>query len=219
MTANPRRASKGRALAWAGLAMSLAMAACGPRPEPAPPPPVAPKPPPIPARGPVTNGGAIDGVVSYAGPLTDESVAITRDPMACGAHDGAATRPAGALLVAEGRLGNVVAWLDGVPQGKPLPSSTVIIENIGCAFVPRVAIGFVGGKVAASNSDSILHDTSLAYVDDGTSIGHLALPGAGSRIERTLRRPGLVAVRCETHDWMQGWLHVMDQPYAAITDV
>jgi hypothetical protein len=79
-------------------------------------------------------------------------------------------------------------------------------------------VGFVGGKVAAANSDPVLHTTSLAFAADGKAIANVALPGAGARIERSLRRAGLVSVRCDTHEWMQGWLHVFEHPYATITD-
>ncbi len=30
-------------------------------------------------------------------------------------------------------------------------------------------------------------------------------------------RPGLVQIMCDTHDWMNGWIAVLDNPYYAIT--
>jgi uncharacterized protein (DUF2141 family) len=36
-------------------------------------------------------------------------------------------------------------------------------------------------------------------------------------IKKTISRPGLVEVECDAHDWMKGYLYVMDHPYSAVT--
>ena len=166
----------------------------------------------------VGDGGRIDGVVRYEGSEIDTNIAITKDIASCANASSWLTRAAGTLVVSDGKLANVVIWLDGISSGKPLFPGTVSFDNVGCEFVPHVAVGFVGGKVAAHNSDPILHDTSLSFVADGKSLANVALPGAGARVEKNLRRVGIVAVSCGVHEWMQAWLHVFDHPYATVTD-
>ena len=39
-----------------------------------------------------------------------------------------------------------------------------------CTFTPHVSIGHVGGKIAAKNSDPVLHNTNLKLKEKGRVI-------------------------------------------------
>lgn len=202
------------------------LAACGggstPAPSPAPAPAPKPAEPAAPLSsytgGPVTDGGTISGTTTYAGTETDTTVTINKDNQACEMHPGESAHAAETLVVADGKLANVFVWIDGITKGKDVPAGTVTIDNIQCRFTPHCVVGRVGGKVAAKNSDPILHNTNLSFVEGGKSIANIALPTQGQTVEKDLRKPGLVNVKCDAHAWMQSWLLVADHPYAAVTD-
>jgi hypothetical protein len=44
------------------------------------------------------------------------------------------------------------------------------------------------------------------------------MPKQGMKVERPLKKPGLVRVECDSHGWMLAWIYVADNPYYAVTD-
>jgi hypothetical protein len=165
----------------------------------------------------VADAGIVSGTVSYGGDKTDGNVTITKDNTACEVHAGTAERPASALVATDGKLKNVVVWLDGVSAGKAFDIGTVEIDNQNCTFVPHVSIGKVGGMVAAKNSDPVLHNTHLFLKQGGKNLVNIALPQQGQVIEKKLKKKGIVDVKCDAHEWMQAYIFVADNPYAAVT--
>jgi len=165
----------------------------------------------------IADAGIISGSVSYAGDKADPNVKITKDNTACELHAGKDERPANALIANAGKLKNVVVWLDGVQAGKPFDLGTVEIDNKDCTFVPHVSIGKVGGMIAAKNSDPILHNTHLFLKQGNKNLVNIALPQQGQVIEKKLKKKGIVDVKCDAHEWMQAYIFVADNPYAAVT--
>jgi plastocyanin len=167
--------------------------------------------------GAVKDGGSIAGTVSYTGSETDPKIEVTKDKEVCAAA--AAGGTAGALVVAGGKLQNAVVALTGIKSGKAWGSDTVEVDNKDCIFVPRVAVGKAGGKIAAKNSDKVLHNTNLALNKNGKlkPVGNIALPNAGQVVTKDLRKPGLVEVKCDAHEWMKAYVWVSTHPYVAVT--
>ena len=209
----------------------LSLAACGGAPEapttpettaavaPPPPPPTA---PPAASAGSyesldsVPDAGTLSGTVRYGGDQTDGTVTATKDTEVC-AH-GHAERPAGALKADGGNLENAVVWLPDVKAGKTFEIGTVTIDNKDCTFEPHVAIGQLGGTIAAHNSDPVLHNTNLTLTAGNKKVANIALPKQDQTIEKPLRKPGVIDVQCDAHEWMQAWIFVAENPYAALTD-
>ena len=165
----------------------------------------------------VTGGGSVSGTVTYAGDQKDGSVTFTKDKEVCKNADGTDTAVEGALVAADGKLKNAVVYLTGIKEGKKFTSESVTVDNVGCVFVPRVAIGKKGGKLVAKNSDPVLHNTHLYLKKGNKNIFNIALPTT-KPIEKPLRKSGLVDVKCDAHEWMQAYLYVSEHPYATVTD-
>jgi hypothetical protein len=147
--------------------------------------------------------GAIVAVVRYAGPEADRVVTPSQDVAACGG-----SRPEGSLVVTDGRLAGVLAWIEGLPgAGPPGAPRRVTLDNAGCAFVPRIAVAAPG---------DVLHATNLAF-DGGGPLANLALPAGGPPRERVLRREGLLTARCDVHEWMRAWILVAPRGRAAVS--
>ncbi len=162
----------------------------------------------------VADAGTITGTISYSGEQTDEVLSITQDTEVC-AHDHP-ERPAGALVLNEGKLQNAVVYLEGVKAGKKWGDDTVSIDNVGCAFEPRVSLGRKGGNVVAKNSDPVTHNTNMTLTQGSKTIMNSSLKKDGEQSKK-LKKSGLVEVRCDLHDWMKGALFVSDSPYATLS--
>lgn len=161
----------------------------------------------------VENGGTIAGRVLYDGPLrTVARLPVRKNRDVCG-ESVADER----LLVGPERgLRNVAVWLDGIEAGKPRETAPAVLDNVACAFVPRVQVVTVGRTLRLRNSDAILHNVH-ARRNGFTTIFNLGLPHWSEKTYR-FTQPGRVIVDCDVlHTWMRAYVIVTDHPYAAVT--
>ncbi len=160
----------------------------------------------------VSNGGKIIGHVKYDGPIPEPYVIwVTKDKDALGEKV-----PDERLLISrDGKVQNVVVTLEEIAAGKAWPAATHTLENRGGRFVPHVQVARRGASLEVVNSDPVLHNTH--GFQESRTVFNLALPNKGQRIKQTLRRAGIIEVMCDSHDWMNGWVVVLDHPYFAIT--
>ena len=138
---------------------------------------------------------------------------VTQNPEYCGASVQEET-----YLVQPGTQGikNVVIQIEGIERGKKPSHSPLLIENKHCHFIPHLLVGMAGDTFEVRNSDPGLHNTHLHLEE--ASILNVAMPPGGRNVKRPLPAPGIVDIRCDARKFMQGWLVVTDNPYAAITD-
>lgn len=128
------------------------------------------------------------------------------------------------VLVGEGGgLANVVVSVEPRRGDAPLPAAEAplaeppILTNKGCAFRPRVLIARVGEPLVLVNDDPTMHNVAIAMARNGP-VNVVVAPEGRRQVPlgRVERRP--IAVRCNVHTFMQGWLLVRDDPWAAVTD-
>jgi hypothetical protein len=66
-----------------------------------------------------------------------------------------------------------------------------------------------------------LHNSHFFLMEGATkkNLVNMALPKKDQVIENTkiLRKDGLVSVQCDAHDFMQGYIWVLPNPYGAVT--
>lgn len=159
----------------------------------------------------------ISGVIRYTGQASDAAVTVDRDQATCG---GAGEGPSGALIVTDGVVQNAVVEIVGVEQGRGFEPKTVRIDNVGCVFVPRVALAHVGDTFISHNSDPVFHNAKLDLVrgDKSKRIANLPVPLQDTDSPaRRLKRPGVVKVSCDAHLWMRSTVYVTEHPYVALT--
>jgi plastocyanin len=91
--------------------------------------------------------------------------------------------------------------------------TTMVQQNI--AFNPYVLIVPVGATVGFPNKDKVRH-----HVYSFSAAKKFELPLYGQQEERTVtfEKTGVVALGCNIHDVMIGYIYVADTPYAAKTD-
>ncbi len=160
--------------------------------------------------------GALAGRVRLAGDALPRPTPVenTTDPAACGQEHTLEDF----LVSAESRgIGNVILSLSGVPanQVPPIEPRRLVLDNVGCRFVPHVAVLTAGSTIVAVNSDPFLHTAHLY----GAAEMNMALPDQGSRSVRIARDPGMIAVKCDIHAWMQAFIRVDPHSFHAVSDV
>jgi plastocyanin len=123
------------------------------------------------------------------------------------------------LADAEGRVQWAFVHVKMGLEGRKSEASKapVVVDNIGCHYVPRVFGVMVGQPVLFRNQDPFLHNVHvMPFVNAETNMG---LPRQRDERTVTFRQPEvMVSVRCEVHPWMQGWAGVLEHPFYAATD-
>jgi len=118
-------------------------------------------------------------------------------------------------------------------DGKPLDGAVLIVDapvrpagpirfpwayvmaQQGISFRPHVLIVPVGATVTFPNHDAIRHHV---YSFSRPKTFELKLYGRDETRSVTFDKPGLIALGCNIHDMMNGFIWVVDTPYAAQTD-
>lgn len=162
----------------------------------------------------VTGGGSISGAVAAPGAKAPPAVKVTKDVQACSSTH----QPETVLVGPGGALANAVVYLKDIAAGRPVEKAAkASLDNKGCRYVPHVSVVPVGSTLAIVSSDNVLHNTHALMGSD--TIFNVALPIPGMQIPQTLRKPGIVSVKCDAgHTWMSATIFVVEHPYYAVTD-
>ncbi len=165
-------------------------------------------------------GGSISGTIKVKGDIPkDETRIVSKNAEQCGAKMSAQKY----VISSSGGVKWAVAMLAEAPKGgKAWGEVDLVYNNQDCRFDPHILIAPTGGTLKVTNSDDMLHNANFSQVDGDKKKGivNLALPRKGLVLEnnRILRRPGLISVECDAHDFMQGYVWSLPHPYASITD-
>lgn len=161
---------------------------------------------------PVTDGGTLQGKVVYGGDVATRKIVPTKDREVCGE-----IREEPLVVVGPGNgVQDAVVFLKDVQKGKAPPklARPPQIDNVKCRFEPHVQAVPVGSIVIV-NSDPVLHNTH-GFLGRQT-VFNQALPTKGQRIEKPIKRPGMMRVECDAHGWMLAWIYAAEHPYYAVT--
>lgn len=97
----------------------------------------------------------------------------------------------------------------GVPVPPPL-REPVVMDQRDKEFVPYVLPVQVGTSVQFPNSDNIRHHV---YSFSQAKVFELPLYKGTPAGPVTFDKPGAVALGCNIHDWMIGYVYVLETPY------
>lgn len=220
------------------VALPLTLVACGPGGEEAPAPSgeeAAPAPAPAPAGGEAAaevgagyaeiaalqeGDATITGTVTYVGQVPNlPPIAMDADPTCVEKHGGQPV-PSEALVLGDGNtMANVFVQVkDTFAQGDyPVPSTPVVIDQLGCLYHPHVVGMLAGQELQFVNSDGILHNVHGTPKDNREF--NVGMPGNPQPHSVTLNQPELyVPVKCDVHPWMSAYVGVMTHPYFQVTD-
>ncbi|MFZ6747878.1 methylamine utilization protein [Undibacterium sp. Ren11W] len=126
-------------------------------------------------------------------------------------------------LTVRDTLGHVVpdavAYLEPGPAAKVAPggkSMTAEIEQRNKTFIPLVSVIQTGTAVFFPNNDTVRHH---AYSFSPAKPFELKLYAGKPEAPVLFDKPGTVVIGCNIHDQMLAYIHVVDTPYFAKSDV
>jgi len=119
-----------------------------------------------------------------------------------------------------GVAGESVVYVDTI-AGKtfPAPTQSPVIDQKGLLFQPHIVAVQVGTTVQFLNSDSVAHNVFWTSVGGNKKLGHnLGTWPKGEKRPFKFDNPGAVALLCNVHPEMAGYVVVSPTPYFAVTD-
>ncbi|GAA0670296.1 methylamine utilization protein [Sphingomonas insulae] len=108
-----------------------------------------------------------------------------------------------------------VVLIDSTAAGRPVPHGPYVMEQKQIAFQPHVLIVPVGAQVAFPNRDLVRHHV---YSFSKAKRFDLKLYGREDQRSIVFDTPGVVALGCNIHDTMSGFVIVTATPFYARTD-
>lgn len=174
----------------------------------------------------VKNGGTISGKLTFTGALPKdaiEQIAITKNPDVCGTGN----REVVWVDVKDGALRGAFVFIDKIKAGKAWPKpkgGKYLITQKGCRFRPWAQV-IKPGPITIRNSDQgVLHNINsreLIGVEKGRSVKrtmfNFGQPKVGDIMEKLKpRRSPYIAINCEAHNFMFGFMLAPKHPYATV---
>jgi plastocyanin len=153
--------------------------------------------------------GEVVGVVRWTGPApVPATVETDRDRSVSGPSVAEES-----VLVADGGLANVVVRVE-VPGALAAPA-TVVLDQRGCRYLPRVQAAAPGSTLELRNGDPVLHNVH-GYAGAATAF-NVPMPTPGGKAPRQLARPGVIRVACDVHAWMSASILVTESRHVVVT--
>lgn len=104
-------------------------------------------------------------------------------------------------------------WLDG-KMANELKHSAIDIRQKDKGFNPYLSVVQSNSSVTFSNLDDITHHI---YSVTGIERFSYSLKSGKTTQPLSIEQAGIIAMGCNIHDWMSGYLLVVDTPFYAIT--
>src|SRR5271154_5007434 len=165
--------------------------------------------------------GTVSGTVRFSGkPPARVKIDMTMDPV-CSITGG--DNFAEQYAVKDGKLANVYVYIKSGPPMVmgyvgPIPAP-VVMDQIGCKYVPHVIAVMRGGSVEFRNSDSTMHNIHTLPTAGGSQPIDISQGAKGAPQTKQFNQPEvMIPVRCNNHPWMNAFINVSATPFFAVTD-
>ena len=174
----------------------------------------------------VVDGGSISGKVTFEGELPAdavEQIAITKNPEVCGEG----YREVVWVDVNDGALRGSFVFIDKIAEGKKWPQpdgGDYMIMQKDCRFTPWAQVIEPGPITIRNNDAEVLHNINtreLIGVEKGRVVKrtmfNFGQPEMGDIAQEVKpRRSPFIAINCEAHNFMFGFMMAPSHPYAAV---
>lgn len=124
------------------------------------------------------------------------------------------------VVGADAGLGDVVVYLEGITGKSTGPSAKpILIDQVGCEYLPYIAAAQTGQRVLVKNSDPILHNVhTTPKVPGNKEVNRAQLAGAPDLTFVFDKPEEFIRFKCDVHPWMFTYVSVFDHPYFAVSD-
>ena len=107
--------------------------------------------------------------------------------------------------------------LVGVEKGKAFKKKSARLIQRQCMFVPHVALIPVGKRFKLVNEDKLLHNLrTLSKKNVALNIAHPKFKKT-LRIKKKFKKPEIMRIKCDIHNWMDGWIFAIAHPYYVVS--
>lgn len=167
--------------------------------------------------------GTLSGTIHFAGkPPERLKIDMSQDPV-CAMTGG--DNYAEQYVVHDGKLANVYIYIkDGPPAAMAQPATetgpvpVVILDQIGCKYVPHVIAVMQGEPVWFKNSDGTMHNIHTMPTVPGNAPVDVSQGPNGAMNSKIFDKPeAMMPVRCNNHPWMNAFINVSATPYFAVS--
>jgi len=174
----------------------------------------------------VADGATITGKVSFEGAVPAdavENIKITKNNDVCG--DG--EREVVWVDVKDGALRGVFVFIDKIEEGKSWPKpefGEYLVTQKGCRFRPWAQVVRPGPFIIRNSDAGVLHNINareMIGVEKGRTVKktlfNFGQPDPGDITDKIKpRRSPYIAINCEAHNFMFGFMMAPPHPYATV---
>jgi plastocyanin len=163
--------------------------------------------------------GTVSGTIHLSGkPPAPVKIDMSMDPV-CSITGG--DNFAEQYAVHDGRLANVYVYIKSGPAAAmsataPIPAP-VVMDQVGCKYVPHVIALMRGGSVEFRNSDGTMHNIHTMPTAGDQPIDISQGPKGTAQVKQFNRPEEMMPVRCNNHPWMNAFINVSATPFFAVT--
>lgn len=167
----------------------------------------------------LAQGGSIDGKVTLSGtPPRKKLIRMGADPNCLKINAGKKVFFETVVADENGGLANVFVHIKGDVGSSAPPSAPAVIEQNGCKYEPHVVGLVVGQKLRVVNNDETLHNIHSGSELKGNEF-NVSQPRAGMTRDFDLKdKEVMMRIKCDVHNWMEGFVGVMSHAYFAVSD-
>jgi len=165
--------------------------------------------------------GMVSGTVRFAGKAPQRvKIDMSQDPV-CSMMGG--DNFTEQYVVKDGKLANVYVYVKSGPaaamSAPAMTAAPVVLDQVGCKYVPHVIAVIHGGSVEFRNSDSTMHNIHTMPEAAGNAAIDVSQGAKGAPVVKVFAKPEvMLEVRCNNHPWMNAFINVAPTPFFAVTD-
>ena len=163
--------------------------------------------------------GKVHGKVVLKGtPPPEKPIGAAKADINCGkAHPNDTPTSRNYVVAADGGLRYALVRVVNAPAGGAIPADKPVVNQTGCMYEPYVNAVMVGQTFVIQNSDSFLHNVlATPKVNKGFNFAQAT---QGQTNEKSFDKPEIaVKFACSVHPWMSSYMHVLENPYFAVTN-
>ncbi len=164
------------------------------------------------------SAATVTGKIAFEGQAPESQVIKMDADATCKLAHPEGAKSEEVVVNSNGTLKNVFVYVkEGLSSQKfDAPKQSVVFDQKGCQYSPRVLGIQVGQPLEILNSDPTLHNVhSLAAKSQPFNLG---MPIQGMKLKKTFTAPEvMVKVKCEVHPWMAGYIGVLDHPFFSVS--
>jgi hypothetical protein len=164
--------------------------------------------------------GGIKGVISFEGEAPKQGAIDTGGDNYCHKHHEDTPLKSETVVVNDGKVQNAVIYISTGAErynDYPVPAEPVILDQIGCRYVPHVIAAQLDQKVHVKNSDATKHNVHLVGGGGDLSLSQDAQTQVDPIPEKKLV-VGFTDIGCDVHKWMSAKLAIFDHPFFAVSN-